>query len=295
MQKQGIYYAATSVAVLLWSASFIATKIAYTIFSPLMVGFIRFFLAAVILWLIRLLRRDPLHPKKRDLWILAASGLLGITLYFAAENIGVQLTTASNASLIVASYPSITALFEFFIYRIKPTAQKIAGIVLAFCGIGVLTISQDHTSTPQALYGNLFLLGAGIVWTFYNFITRSIAEKYSPLTLSCYQMTFGTIFFIPLVFLESGTIQPITLSGVLSLVYLACGCSVAAFLLYNFGLRKLSAATSISLMNLVPVFGLIFSTLFLQETISLRQILGGIIVILGVVLSSAAIKVKLPR
>jgi len=51
---------------------------------------------------------------------IALSGLLGITIYFAAENIGVKYTSASNAPLIIASYPAITALFEFIIYRRKP-------------------------------------------------------------------------------------------------------------------------------------------------------------------------------
>ena len=99
-------------------------------------------------------------------------------------------------------------------------------------------------------------------------------------------MLFGTIFFIPLVFIENGSVGTLTLSGGLAIIYLACGCSVAAFLLYNFGLRKLSAATSISLMNLIPVFGLVFSALILHETISLRQIASGIEVILGGVLST---------
>ena len=70
------------------------------------------------------------------------------------------------------------------------------------------------------------------------------------------------------------------------MIYLSLGCSVGAFLLYNFGLKKLSAATSVSLMNLVPVFGIIFPALFLKEIITIEQILGGVIVIVGVILSS---------
>lgn len=288
--EQRNYYAATTIAVLLWSASFIATKIAYITFSPFMVGFLRFLIAAIILGLVRCFCHDNERPKGKDMKITALSGLLGITLYFAAENIGVQFTTASNASLIVASYPAITALFEFFIFHIMPTVKKVFGILLAFSGVGIITVTQGDISSPQTLYGNFVLIAAGLVWTFYNFTTRSINEKYSPLTLSYYQMLFGTVFFIPLVLWEQGTVQMITFPGIVALLYLSCGCSVAAFLLYNFGLRKLSAATSISLMNLVPVFGLIFSTLLLHETITLRQILGGGVVIMGVILSTNTAK-----
>ncbi|AQS04986.1 drug/metabolite transporter (DMT)-like permease [Clostridium beijerinckii] len=71
-----------------------------------------------------------------------------------------------------------------------------------------------------------------------------------------------------------------------ALIYLSVGCSIVAFLLYNLGLRKLSASISVSLMNLVPVLGLIFSILILHERVSTVQILGGVIVIIGVILSS---------
>nr|WP_241396490.1 EamA family transporter [Clostridium beijerinckii] len=71
-----------------------------------------------------------------------------------------------------------------------------------------------------------------------------------------------------------------------ALIYLSVGCSIVAFLLYNLGLRKLSASISVSLMNLVPVLGLIFSILILHESVSTVQILGGVIVIIGVILSS---------
>ena len=96
----------------------------------------------------------------------------------------------------------------------------------------------------------------------------------------------AVIFFVPLVLLENQPIAAITGTGIAAMVYLFLGCSVGAFLLYNWGLRKLSAAASVSLMNLVPVFGILFSALFLKETITMTQILGGAVVIFGVILST---------
>lgn len=286
MNNTKLYYISTIIAVILWSASFIATKFAYEVFSPIMVGFIRFLIASILLWITKIITRENITPTKKDLITIAISGLLGITLYFTAENIGVKLTTASNASLIVASYPAITVLFEFLIYRIKPDFKKASGIILAIIGIFILTAIQNGKFDNKALIGNMILIFAGIVWAFYNFITRSVANKYTPLTLSFYQMLFGTIFFIPLVLIEKGSIGHLTMQSVTALLYLSVGCSVAAFLLYNLGLKRLPASTSISLMNLVPVFGIIFSFVFLQEKISVSQIVGGIIVIAGVILST---------
>ena len=81
MKNKAFYYAASTTAILLWSASFIATKFAYTTFSPLMVGFVRFLLATALLGIVKLLSKNKDRPDKKDMKRIALSGLLGITLY----------------------------------------------------------------------------------------------------------------------------------------------------------------------------------------------------------------------
>ncbi len=280
-----IYYLATTSAVLLWSASFIATKLAYETFAPIQLGAVRTFFAVIIFWITRLLTGEKEKIKREDRILIAFSGFLGLTLYFTIENLGVSMTTASNAALIVASFPAVTILFEFFLYHSKPTIKKVFGIIMALIGVSILTqITVEGNST--SFLGNVILLSAGFVWAFYNFISRRLSGKYSAMTLTYYQMLAGTILFTPFVFMEAGewTLPSFTSFG--SLVYLSVGCSVMAFLLYNLGLRKLSASVSVSLMNLVPIFGLVFSITILGEAVSAIQIFGGLIVILGVALSS---------
>lgn len=62
--------------------------------------------------------------QKEDRMRIALSGFLGITLYFAIENIGVSMTSSSNSALIVASFPAVTTLLEFFIYHSKPNVKR---------------------------------------------------------------------------------------------------------------------------------------------------------------------------
>ncbi len=73
--------------------------------------------------------------------------------------------------------------------------------------------------------------------------------------------------------------------ALLALLYLGIFCSIIAFLLYSYGLRKLASSSAVTLMNLVPVFGVFFSILFLNETMSAIQLLGGFIVIIGIIFS----------
>ena len=99
------------------------------------------------------------------------------------------------------------------------------------------------------------------------------------------QILIGTVCFIPMLFLETFTIGTITLSSVLAVLYLAVCCSLAALLLYNYGLRNTDPATTAALMNLMPVAGVVLSALILKETITIRHILGGVIILVGVFVS----------
>lgn len=279
------YYLASTGTVVLWSASFIATKLAYETFAPIQLAAVRTLFAVILFWFMRKITSNNEQIQKEDRMRIALSGFLGITLYFAIENIGVSMTSSSNSALIVASFPAVTTLLEFFIYHSKPNVKKILGIILAIIGVAVLTqINVDGNS--KSMLGNIILIGAGVVWAFYNFITRDLTNKYSAMTLTYYQMLAGFIFFLPFVIIEGKTWRMPTMTSASALIYLSVGCSIVAFLLYNLGLRKLSASISVSLMNLVPVLGLIFSILILHESVSTVQILGGIIVIIGVILSS---------
>lgn len=281
-----IYYAATTAAVLFWSASFIATKIAYSTFEPIQLGAVRTAIAAALFLLLRIVKREHDRPHPKDMFLIASSGLLGITLYFAMENIGVSLTSAANAALIVASFPAVTGLLEFAIFRIKPGRIKVFGIALAVFGVYILTVAKPDSQGEQTLLGNLCLIGAGVVWAIYNLLVRKVAGRYSGTTVSFYQMLFGSVFFLPLLWLERGQWKVPDGKAVAALLYLSVFCSVAAFLLYNFGLRKLSASTSVTLMNLVPIFGLLLSVGLLAERVTARQLAGGAVVLAGVILSA---------
>lgn len=279
------YFVSIIVALLIWSTSFIGTKIAYETFPPITLGAARFIIASIVLGILVVIKKEFVKPKPKDLGLIAISGILGITLYFTMENVGVKLTTASNAALIVASYPAITVLLEWLIYKEKLTNFKTVGILLAFGGIYLLSYTNNDAHEKSQLVGNLILIATGIVWAFYNFTTRKVVNKYPAITLSFYQTVAGTICFIPLTFIEMDMWMPPTSITLSALIYLGVLCSVVAFLLYNFGLRKLSAYTAVSLMNLVPIFGVIFSILILHESVSLRQFIGGVLIIIGVIFS----------
>lgn len=285
MNTKSRYYLSAVAAIFFWGSSFVATKLAYASFGPLTVCFLRFALSLLILKLVRIIRKDNKKLEKQDVPVLLATGLLGISVYYVCENYALTLTSASAASLISGAYPAITALIGALVYHVHVTKKQAAGIALAMAGIVILTSGGSFSGSNVRL-GNAILIFDGFLWAFYNFLIPHIRPAYSVLSITYYQTLLALPFLIPGLFLEGHASMTITPSAIWALLYLAVGCSVLAYLLYNFSLRGISPSAAAAIMNLMPVFGLLLSAIILNESITPASAAGGVIVILGVLLSA---------
>lgn len=279
------YYLSAILGMLMWSSSFIATKIAYRSFSPLLLCFIRFLIASSLMIILRFFQKPKIRILKKDRKNVILSAVAGISVYYAFENIALKYTSASAASLIEAAYPAITILIGVLIYHERSSKRMLAGIVISIIGVIIITDFSDMAS--NGMLGNLLLILDGFLWGFYNFLVQGISDEYDTFTLSYYQFLYGTLFFIPMLFFEHPVMVHLNASVITAVIYLSAGCSVLAFILYNYGLKGISASSASAIMNLMPVFGIILSVLILHETITLRQILGGIIIMSGVLISTS--------
>lgn len=272
-------------ALILWSSSFVAIKFAYTTYPPITLAVVRFIVATLILGALTLLPQNRVKLEKKDIFTVAVCGLTGIMLYAVLQNIAMQWTSASSATLIIASYPIITLLMESAIYKIKLSFMKIVAVLIAIGGVLILSYVKADSRVEGELLGILLLVLAGVVWAIYNFMTKKVVNRYPPITLLFYSTLFGTIFMLPLALIERAQWQQPTLISFSMMLFLGVFCSVIAFLLYNRGLKTMAPSTITSMLNLVPIFGVFFSWLLLGEQVTLRKFIGGAIVIFGVMLS----------
>jgi len=288
--------ASVVMAALVLSSSYTLTKVALRDVPPLTIGFIRFTVAAAFLatW-VHGVRRYP-RPDAADLRRLALGGMLGITLYFAIENTGVQFATASDAALLVASYPALTALLELLIYRQRTRPDALAGIAVAIVGVYFVIGYASETGSHRRI-GDVLLIVSGIVWALYNFATRSVSSRHPTPLILYYQALVGAAGFLPLALTEyrqwHAPVQPATTIGCLAALTVLC--SIAGLGLYARGLRRLRPSTAVNLLNLVPVFGLVIALITLRESITVLQLAGGVIVIAGVAISTRVEATSNPR
>ena len=280
-------------ALILWSSSFVAIKFAYETYPPITLAVTRFVVATLILGALTLLPKNRMRLAKKDIFTVAVCGLTGIMLYAVLQNIAMQWTSASSATLIIASYPVITLLLESLIYKAKLSALKIAGILIAIGGVVILSYVKPDARQQGELLGSLLLVAAGVVWAVYNLMTKKVVNRYPPVTLLFYTTLFGTLFMLPMALIERGQWATPTAMSFSMMLFLGVFCSVAAFLLYNRGLKTMSASSVTSMLNLVPIFGVFFSYILLGEQVTLRKFIGGAVVIFGVMLSLRRTKAEI--
>jgi len=284
--RRGLSVAAVLGAALIWSSSFAVTKVALAELPPLTLGALRFALAALILGVA--VHAGPERrrlPSPRERRFIGLAGLLGITAYFALENIGVDLASASDATLIVASYPILTLVLSG---RAAFSPVRLTGMLVAVAGVW-LVVRDDGS---HSLWGDAFLIAGGVAWAAYNVLARRDGSGASPIVVTYYQTLAGAGGFVPLSLSEVDRWRVPSGPDALRIVFLAGLCSVAAFLLYNHGLRHLEASVAVNLLNIVPVAGLGWAVVLAGEKLTITKVLGGAVVIAGVTLGARRKKTR---
>ncbi|MFF4165328.1 DMT family transporter [Streptomyces sp. NPDC001741] len=272
-------------AALFWSSSYAVTKRVLEDVGPLGIGAIRFTLAALILGVVvRMRRHGPARPDARQRRQLYLSGFLGITVYFILENVGVDLSTASDASLIVATYPLMTILLELAVFRTRLPATRVAGVLLATLGAFLVVRNGAQVGGSSRWLGDILLLLGGVAWAGYNVLGKRASTGQDAVGVTYYQTLAGAAGFLLASLLEAGDRRMPDATASALLVHLAVACSVGGFLLYNYGLRRMASSVAVNILNLVPVFGVIGAVVINGESIRAAQAAGGVIIIAGVAL-----------
>lgn len=269
------------VTMILWGMSFISIKISVAVIPPMTLALLRFLIASILLYFVIRHKEPETRLARKDIPLMALAGIIGVTAYFFFENNGVKLTTASAASLIIATIPILTILGDCLVFKTKLTRGKIVAVVLSTGGI-VLIMHSSLTDVVGSLEGNLFMIGAAFSWVIYSLATRPLNERYSQLAVVTYQTLFGTVTLIPFALLEAGQWQPLSTTILLHVAYLGIFCSAIGYYLYVYALDILGVSSVSLFINLIPVVAVAGGYFLLHETVTSLQLLGGSIILASV-------------
>lgn len=274
-------------AILVWGLSYAVTRSAVQQIPPMTLACLRFFLAAGLLWLLTRRRRIGLNPEDRK-WVWAMA-LYGITFYFAFENIGLKLTTASHGSLIIATIPLGTELVVARRLRRWPAPAVWAGTFMALAGVAWVVARGEAGATVT---GDLLMFGAVACWIAYTFVVQRLSGRYPNLMITRWIMLAGAVSLAPGAVAEMA-LWPLPrpdLAAWGQVAFLGVICSAAAFDFWNRAIPALGPTVTNSLIYFIPVVGVAGGILFLGEPTTPALFGGGALILGGVLLARVGIR-----
>lgn len=285
--KSTFNYFAIVGAMLLWAMSFVWSKLAFEVYNPFTVLFFRLSIAAVTLFVFSKTLGLLQKIRKEDYKIILLLSFFEPFLYFIGENFGLQLVSASTASIIIATIPLFMPVLGYYFFHEIVTKNNIFGVLLSVIGVMFVVINKDFTLTGE-LMGFALLFLAVFAALGYTVVLKNVTYKYNTFTIVSWQNLIASLAFFPF-FLYSDFDQ-FKAVGIFDyhfsyILLLAIFASNAAFLLYTqaikyFGVSKIGVFT-----NLIPIFTVIMSFFIFDEKLGAVKYFGIILVIAGLLLS----------
>lgn len=274
-------------AVVIWGATFVATKVALKEVQPDTVVFLRFAIGVVILAAGVQIRKQWRPITRRDVWTLVGLGFVGISFHQWLQSTGMVTSAASTTAWIVATSPIFIAILGWFILHEKMAWLQITGIVLAFLGV-LLVVSRGDLRLAQigqiGTPGDLLILISSLNWAVFSVASRSMLKRLPAVLMMFYVILFGFAFSSLFFFVKtgSGDIANLSMNGWLAILILGVFGSGLAYIAWYDALQNLSANQAGVFLNIEPLVTMLLAFLILGEPVTWASILGGAVIILGV-------------
>ena len=285
------YFLVLVVVNLMWAFQFSGAKIATERLGPVTVTFIPLALSTVLFApLVRLSRGQKPKPRftaigVRDLVFAATLGIipsqLGLTW-------GVQRSLASNASVLTLTIPVLTALMAVVLLGERMTLVRWLSFALAIGG--VLMVSDIDWRSVEIfrgtyLLGNLLLFASCLGSAFYNTYSKKLLETFNPVELLVYTFLVADIELLILMLIleppQPAHLLSLGLGVWSTLLTIALFSLSLSMLLFFWVIDKIDVTQASLSIYLLPVFGVLLSTVFVSEKITAQLVFGGLLVFTG--------------
>ena len=277
--------------MVVWGSSYAVTKIIVYQVTPLTLAFYRCTIGSLTLLGIFFLRnRKQAAASLTGIpWgIILLLGFFGVTVFYTFFNLSVKMTSASVGALLQGFIPVSIAVLAAIFLKERLSLKQVMGVIISVSGvilIGFLSPKEDDVS--NSLLGNGLMMIAVVGWGIYTIIAKKVADR-DPLLITSLSTLAGAVLLLPGAIYENGGAAwpQISLTAWLVVFFLGAVASGICYFLYNKSLQLLSASQVGNFLNLDPLVGFIIALSFLHESVNTLQIVGAVLVVVGVVLSS---------
>lgn len=288
MSKSKIFpYIEVLFAVIVWGASFIATKVGVKEVTPITVVWLRFGMGVVILGIAVTVRKEFALPAKNEWGYFALLGFLGITWHQWLQSTGLVTAQASTTAWIVATTPIYMALLGWLVLKEKITWMQSGGIALATLGV-LLVVSNGQLNSIFAgnfgTPGDYLIMLSAPNWAIFSALSRRGLKTHPAARMMLYVMGFGWLFS-SILFFGGGNWREIAKlgnDGWIGVIFLGIFCSGLAYIAWYDALQAIAASKVGAFLYLEPLIAVVVAAAILAEPITWVSTLGGAVILLGV-------------
>ena len=288
--------------MVVWAANFIVVKDVVAILPPVGFTFLRYGLAAIALvGILRWSEGEIRLPRPETLRILVLGGL-GFGLYQILWTVGLVSIPAGDSALLIAATPVFTAVIAVAIGTDTLDPAKAVGVGLSFLGVVIVIGAGVGIELSGSPIGFALTLAAALCWATYTAFGARVLRRRSPLVLTTWATIGGTLVLAPIgigQLVAPGAFGPTQMAALPQIVFAVAfsgllAAAIANVVVFN-GVRLLGPTRVITLQSFVPPMAVVMAFVFLGEPIRPAQVVGGLIIVLGVALTRRAYTRPAPR
>lgn len=271
---------------IVWGTTFLGIKIGVETIPPWFVAGIRQFLAALMLMVFLLFRKELKWIGRKNFIVQITLSSLMLIMANGLTTVAEAHVSSSLASLVSSMSPIMVLIGSLMFGLEKFSYRSLAGILLGFSGVVFIFWNGiSDLANPNYLSGIFLLFLAICGWAGGTIYTKKIQYRNENLFLNLfYQFAFAGIvqLVFAFIFSENSDFSTWSARSILATLYLALFGSVAAYFAFNYALKRL-LPTQVSMLSYVnTVIAIFLGWLVLNEEITLKFILAAVLIISGV-------------
>jgi drug/metabolite transporter (DMT)-like permease len=274
-------------AASIWGGMYVVSKVVLEIIPPFSLVSLRLILGALTLAVVLWIHGFPKISRKQVLQVLGV-GLVGYGISLSLQFLGTKLSTAANGSLVTSATPAFVLIFAWLLLKEKITWLRLISLLLATLGVIAVIDPRSAQLNPDLFLGNLALIGAALTWALYSVLVRKTTQNLDVIPFSLIAFLGGLPVVMPAGVWELKTIGvgEIGLGVVGGVLFLGIISTALAMVLWNNAFALVDANLASLTFFAQPVVGTLLGWLFLGEQITPLFLLGGLLIGLGLVISS---------
>lgn len=274
-------------AASIWGGMYVVSKVVLDIIPPFTLVSLRLLLGALTLAIVLAVRGFPKITRKQ-FWQAVGVGFVGYGVSLSLQFLGTKLSTAANGSLVTSATPAFVLIFAWILLKEKITSLRLIALLLATLGVVAVIDPRSAQLNPDLFAGNLLLLGAALTWALYSVLVRKATQALDVLPFSLIAFLGGLLISIPAGARELETIGvgEISLGVVGGVLFIGIISTALAMVLWNTAFAYVDANLASLTFFAQPVVGTLLGWLFLGEEITPLFLVGGMLIGVGLVISS---------